>query len=147
MEAALTSPLDRPAVAGRKDPRKSRITNGSALLPGVDGRSPWVRRCKDVLAHHLSDVPDASAAEAAIIRRASVLIVELERMERQFALAGEADPMTLDLYGRVAGNTRRLLEAVGLKRRPRDVTPSLAEYLNHINKQPSEAPIEEEAAP
>jgi subtilase family serine protease len=43
-----------------------------------------VRRCKDVLAQHLSDVPDASAAEAAIIRRASVLIVELE-LVRHFA--------------------------------------------------------------
>jgi hypothetical protein len=39
---------------------------------------------------------------------ASVLIVEPERMERQFALAGEADPAALDLYGRVAGNMRRL---------------------------------------
>jgi hypothetical protein len=29
-------------------------------------------------------------------------------MERQFALAGEADPAALDLYGRVAGNMRRL---------------------------------------
>jgi hypothetical protein len=43
-----------------------------------------VRRCKDVLAQHLSDVPDASAADAAIIRRASVLIVELE-LVRHFA--------------------------------------------------------------
>jgi hypothetical protein len=93
------------------------------LLPGIDGRSAWVRRCKDIIAAHLSDVPDASAAERAIIRRASVLIVELERMERAFALAGEADPVTLDLYGRVAGNMRRLLESVGLQRRARDVTP------------------------
>jgi hypothetical protein len=87
---------------------KSRITNGTALLPGIDGRSP-----------------DATAAEQAIIRRAAVLIVELERMEAKFALAGEADPATLDLYGRVAGNMRRLLEAVGLQRRPRDVSDPL----------------------
>jgi hypothetical protein len=127
--AVENSSADRTAIVRRKDRQKSRITNGSALLPGVDGRSPWVRRCKDVLAAHLSDTPDASAAEHSIIRRASVLTVELERMERQFALAGEADPEQLDLYARVSANLRRLLEAVGLQRRARDVGPTLGEIL------------------
>jgi hypothetical protein len=113
------------------DPRygRSRITNGSALLPGVDGRSPWVRRCKDVIAAHLSDVPDASAAERSIIRRASVLTTELERMEVQFATADGANNDDLDLYARVAGNLRRLLEAVGLKRQARDVSPTLEDIM------------------
>jgi hypothetical protein len=53
-------------------------------------------------------------------RRASVLSVELERMERQFALAGEASSDELDVYQRVANSLRRLLEAVGLQRRPRN---------------------------
>lgn len=76
-EMRLNSPADRPKVGRQKrDPQKSRITNGSALLSGVDGRSPWVRRCKDVIASHLSDHPGASAAERSIIRRASVLTVE-----------------------------------------------------------------------
>src|SRR5262245_66487756 len=119
---SMGSSLDRPAVDRPKDRQKSRITNG-VLLPGVDGRSAWVRRAKDVLSAHLSDCPDASAAERSIIRRAAVLTVELERLEAQFALAGEADAETLDLYGRVSGNLRRLLEAVGLQRRPRDITP------------------------
>jgi hypothetical protein len=39
-------------------------------------------------------------------------MVELERMERQFALAGEASAEDLDIYARVAGNLRRLLESV-----------------------------------
>ncbi len=124
------SEADRPAARQR-----SRVTNGSALLPGVDGRNAWVRRCKDVIASHLSDVPDASAAERSIIRRASVLTVELERFEAKFATAGEATPDDLDLYQRTAGNLRRLLESIGLKRRPRDVTPSVADYVAHINAQ------------
>jgi hypothetical protein len=113
-------------VALPKDSRKSRITNGSALLPGVDGRSPWVRRCKDVIAAHLSDLGgegNTSAAERSLIRRAAVLTTELERLEVKFALAGEASADEIDLYARVSGNLRRLLEAVGLRRRPRDVTP------------------------
>jgi hypothetical protein len=122
MESSSTSPTDRPQVGRPKDAQRSRITNGSALLPGIDGRSAWVRRCKDVIAAHLSDVPDASVAERSIIRRVSTLTVELERLEAKFATAGEARPDDLDLYQRTAGGLRRLLEAIGLQRRPRDVT-------------------------
>jgi hypothetical protein len=126
MEAIQISPPDRPAVVRPKDPQRSRITNGSALLPGVDGRNAWVRRCKDVVNEHIADLggPDnVSAAERSIIRRACVLTVELERLERNFALAGEASTDDIDLYQRVANSLRRLLEAVGLQRRSRDVTP------------------------
>ena len=135
------SSLDRPAVDRPKDRQRSRITNGSALLPGVDQRCAWVRRAKDVIAAHLSDIPDPTAAERSIIRRASVLTVELERLEAAFAVAGEADPETLDLYGRTAGNLRRLLEAVGISRRDaRNITPSLSEYLAVAHKQQGPAP-------
>jgi hypothetical protein len=132
METTVTSPSDRPLVGRQKDPQKSRITNGSALLAGVDGRSAWIRRCKDVIAAHLSDLggeDNTSAAERSIIRRASVMTVELERLEARFAVAGKASERDLDLYIRAAGNLRRLLEAIGLRRRPRDVTPSLSDYL------------------
>ena len=134
----LESSADRPAVDRPKDRQKSRITNGSALLPGVDQRCAWVRRAKDVIAAHLSDlggVDNTSAAERSIIRRASVLTVELERLEAKFALAEQASPEDLDLYQRTAGNLRRLLEAVGLQRRPRTLTPNLKDYLEgHLNE-------------
>jgi hypothetical protein len=44
---------------------KSKITNGSAFLPGIDGRSPWVRRCKDVIADHLVDLGGYDRCSAA----------------------------------------------------------------------------------
>ena len=90
------------------------------LLPGVDQRSTWVRRCKELIADHISDLggeSNCSAAERSIVRRAAVLSVELERLEVRFALAGEASADDIDLYARVAANLRRLLESVGLKRR------------------------------
>jgi hypothetical protein len=130
-ESSTDRPADRPAARPRKDPQKSRVTNGSALLPGVDGRSPWIRRCKDVIAAHLSDlggVDNTSAAERSIVRRVAVLTTELERLEAKFALAGAASADDLDLYQRTAGNMRRLLEAVGLQRRQRDVS-TLGEVL------------------
>jgi hypothetical protein len=109
------------------------MTNG-AILPGTDGRSTWGRRLRDLCALHFSDLggdENISEAERAIIRRAAVIITELERMEKSFALSeGAPDISQLETYQRMANTMRRLLEAVGLQRRPRDVTPSLSQYLN-----------------
>jgi hypothetical protein len=128
----------RAVVERRPSRQRSRVTNGSALLLGTDGRSAWVRRCKDIISAHLNDRPNnTSEATRSIIRRASVITVELERLEVKFAQAGEASAHDLDLYIRAAGNLRRLLEAVGLEREPRDVTPSLHEYLASLPAQDS----------
>jgi hypothetical protein len=125
MEAGLDSPADRRKVG--RNPQRSRITNGGKLLPGiVDERSAWVRRCKDIISQHLVDLggeDNCSSAERSLVRRASVMTVELERLEAKFAQAGEASERDLDLYIRAAGNLRRLLEAIGLRRRPIDITP------------------------
>jgi len=122
---------DRSPIAGR--PARSRVTNG-AILPGVDGRSTWARRLRDLMALHVSDLggdANVSESERAIIRRAAVIITELERMERDFALSEGAPGIPeLEMYQRMANTMRRLLEAVGLQRRPRDVTPHLRQYLN-----------------
>jgi hypothetical protein len=102
-------------------------------LSGVDGRSVWARRLRDLIDIHIEDLggSDAvTAAERSIVRRASTLTVELERMEARFALAGEASAEELDLYSRTAGNLRRLLESVGLQRRAKDVTPDLRDYVS-----------------
>jgi hypothetical protein len=95
------------------------------LLSGADGRGLWPRRLKDLIGDHISDLggeSNCSSAERSLIRRASVLEVELERYESKFATNGEATDKDLDLYQRTAGNLRRLLESVGLKRVPRDIT-------------------------
>jgi bifunctional DNA primase/polymerase-like protein len=83
---------------------------GFKAFLGVDGRSPWVRRAKDIIASHLSDLGGddvVSAAERSIVRQASCLTVELEKLETKFALAGEASSADLDLYIRASGNLRR----------------------------------------
>jgi hypothetical protein len=64
------------------------------------------------------------------------LTVELERLEAKFATAGEADANELDLYARVAANLRRLLEAVGLQRRPKDISvPTLSDIAREIEDE------------
>jgi hypothetical protein len=121
METSPSSPPGSPAPAKRKDPLRSRVGNGSALLTNIDHRSAWYRRFKDCLFDHLSDVPNATSSERSIIRRAATLEVELERFETKFANAGEASDSDLDLYQRTAGNLRRLLESIGFERRPKAI--------------------------
>lgn len=126
-------PTTRTTEKARKPQARSRVSNGSTVLPGVDGRSTWVRRLRDLIALHLSDLggEDAvSEAERSIVRRASTLEVELERLEAKFATSGEADAADLDLYQRTSNTMRRHLESVGLQRRAKDVTPDLATYVN-----------------
>ena len=131
MEGVANSPHDRRRIG--RDPQRSRITNGGKLLPGiVDERSAWVRRCKDVIAMHVSDLggeDNTSAAERSIVRRLSVMTVELERLEAKFAQAGEASERDLDLYVRGVGSLRRCLETLGLRRRARLIEPSLADII------------------
>jgi hypothetical protein len=102
------------------------------LLPGVDGRNAWVRRAKDLLALHISDLggeDNVSEAERALVRRAVTLIVELERREMIFAQAGAADDDALAIYQTTVNTLRRTLEALGLQRRPRDVGLTLGQIL------------------
>jgi hypothetical protein len=105
--------------------QRSRVANGTALLDGVDGRSVWVRRAKETIADLTADAGGAdrlSTAEHSIIRRAATLTVELELLEKQFAVAGTGAPIDLlDAYQRASNSLRRLLEAVGLQRRMRPV--------------------------
>ena len=144
-KSAERRPVDDPSVTPRKG--RSRVTNGKVLIAGVDQRSPWVRRCKDVIAAHLSDlggVDNTSAAERSIIRRAAVLTTELEVLEVRFAKAGEASAADLEVYQRCSNSLRRLLEAIGLQRRSRDVTPTLSEYLASLPREPTPAQSESE---
>ncbi len=85
-------PLDSNQIAEATPTQRSRVTNGSALLPNIDGRSSWARRCRDVLALHVSDLGGdeaVSEAERSICRRAAVLTTELELLEARFAQSGE----------------------------------------------------------
>ncbi len=127
-QTADTAPsAARKRVPDRKAYARTRMTNAweSALLPGVDGRTLWARRCRDLIGAHIADlggIDNVSEAEKSIVRRCAVLTTALERLEVKFAQAnGDVDPNDLDLYQRTAGNLRRLLEAIGLRRRPRDV--------------------------
>jgi hypothetical protein len=131
---------------------RSRVSNGKSLFADavVDGRSTWARRLRDLLALHVSDLGGedvVTAAEHSLCRRISTITVELELLERKFALKGKgAAAEDLDLYLRGANSLRRLLESIGLKRVSRDVTPLLHDYLaerSAAKEDPANVEVEE----
>jgi hypothetical protein len=108
---------------------KSAITNGSALLHNVDGRSATMRRLRDIIHAHQADLGGAaelSEGQRAILRRAALLQLQLEMMEQKFALRedGCASGKEMETYQRSSNSLRRLLESLGLHegRKARDVT-------------------------
>jgi hypothetical protein len=115
-----------PRVHDDSEPRprtlRSAVTNGTRLHAEADGRTVWSRRFRDLVLGHISDLGGRSVlseAQIALIKRASTLEVELERMEGRLSQGEHVD---LDKYGRATGNLRRVLETLGLKREPRDIT-------------------------
>ena len=117
---------DNATVTTIKPTARSRVTNGSRLLPNTDGRSVWARRLRDLCEMYTREMGGheaVSLAESLLIRRASTLVVELELLESRLSQADGADERGLDAYQRCTNTLRRTLEALspGLQRRQRSV--------------------------
>jgi hypothetical protein len=69
---------------------------------------------------------DPSGAQTAIARRASALCVVCEQAEAEMVAGGVLD---LAEFTTAANSLRRLLSDLGLERRLKDVSPSLASYV------------------
>jgi hypothetical protein len=138
--AALSTAESRLAYA------RSRTSNGRFLFGrDVDQRGAYPRRLRDLLSEHIQDLggeTNTSLAERSILRRIATISVELELLERKFVIANGASAQDLQLYLSASNTLRRLLEAVGLPRRAKDVTPPTWEEI----AQESEARHAAEAA-
>ncbi|MEL7719025.1 hypothetical protein AAG598_03185 [Citromicrobium bathyomarinum] len=120
------SAQDSARVGTMSPASRSRIANGSAVLAGVDGRSVTYRRYRDILGQLVSDLGgDPSEAQMQIARRAASLAVWAEEQD---ASAANGEPLDIGTYTTASNSLRRLLADLGLERRARDVTPSIAEY-------------------
>ncbi len=150
MKAGKNKPGDRKRLTPTLAAFRSSITNGSSLFVGVDERSSYCRRFRDVLAAHISDLGGqgvCSESECSLARRVATLTVALERLESKFAENdGEACATDLLTYQRIASCLRRCLETLagGLARRPKPVE-SLASYLEAKYSRDAEEALEAEA--
>jgi hypothetical protein len=102
---------------------RSKVTNGTKVFAiGGDGRGAWTRRWKDMNEAHVADLggPEGlSEAQLSLCRRCAALEVQLEQMEAKMS---EGDvTVDMDLYGRLAGHLRRILETLGIERRAKSL--------------------------
>jgi hypothetical protein len=116
--------------------RRSGVTNGQRMYLALrDRNSVFGRRLADLNALMLSDLGGhglCSEAEKALVRRAAMLMLQLEIMEQRWVEknGGEASEKSLMVYQGTVGGLRRVLRDLGLKRRARDVTPTLHELMH-----------------
>lgn len=98
-------------------------------LSDLDGRTNAAKAARALIADLESDLGGAdrlSAAERALVVRAAVTGAMVEHLEATWLSGGEYD---VAAYTTLAKLQLRLLTALGLQRRPRDVTPDLTDYV------------------
>ena len=144
MDIAETTPQPSGQFSAKRQPaRKPRprynshigIDGDSRLLPLTDGRSVSARRFKNLatdIANDLGGTDHLSEAQQQLIRRASMLSAESERLEALWA-RGEAE-FDINAYAVLTNALGRVLKLLGLRRVPRPVdganTTALATYFN-----------------
>lgn len=119
-------PGQRPPHATPKPQARTRAGNGSVVLNNADGRSIVYRRYREILASLVSDMGgDPSEAQEQIARRAASLAIWCEQSDTD---AANGKPIDIGAYTTASNTLRRLLESLGLERKARNVTPTIAEY-------------------
>jgi hypothetical protein len=138
--------LSVPSSARRRAPSRSvrprsAVTSGRQMFYDGDENSAWSRRFNDLIIGHIHDISAGlgadvlSEAQLSLCRRAAAIECELERLD---AMLSRSEFVNLDAYGRAASHLRRLFETLGLERKPRDVTPTLAEIAEQIDAEKRE---------
>jgi hypothetical protein len=128
--------LERSATADRPSRLRSRITNGTKLVAGLDGRSAEARRYRDLVIAYADDLGGAdklTEAQRTLIAQAATLQVQAERGQGAI-LRGEQ--VNAEQLTRLANSTMRILTRLGLKRERRDEAPDLASYLAEHHPEP-----------
>jgi hypothetical protein len=105
-----------------------RALGGVLSIDALDQRRRPYRRYESIRSAVLADMggeENVSEVQKQLISKFATLALQLENQEAA-ALAG--NEIDVDLFGRCAGHLRRIAEALGFKRVPREV-PNLAQYL------------------
>jgi hypothetical protein len=95
---------------------RSRLTNGSVALAGVDGRTAQARRFRDLLDGFLREAGDTSEFAQSLARRAAALSIFLEGEEAKLV---SGQPVDIGGMTTAANALRRLLADLGIKREAR----------------------------
>jgi hypothetical protein len=119
-------------VTGPKAPAtlRSRITNHSDLLPGLDGRTAAARRFRDLVSAYIADqggIDRCSEIKLGLLRRLAATTVQSEIIEARMVNGEAIDISTLCT---LASTSVRIAQRLGIERVPKNVTPTLNEYID-----------------
>jgi hypothetical protein len=120
----------RPPGARNKNRPPSFLQDDPRLGPARRFRTLVSRMAID-----LGGVESLSAGQQQLIRPCAMISVQCELMEQK---AAEGETFDVTAYSTLTGQLTRTLTTLGLKREPRDMTPTLRDYLN--TTQPSVTP-------
>jgi len=122
-------PIDHTQIAALSPTARSKLTNHRELLPGLDGRSAGARRFRDLIGQIVADqggLDRLSESRIQLIKRFSAACVIAEQLESKLAAGEEID---LHQHALLVSSLVRLSTRLGIDRIPREVRPSLQEYL------------------
>jgi len=103
----------KPRIEPTSPTTRSRVSNRSRILPGVDGRSALARRFRDICrSYELEAGGEVSEVERDLIRQAAGLVVRGEQMQ---AALIRGEPVNNDELVRISSTAKRLLETIRAK--------------------------------
>ena len=105
---------------------RSKVTNGTRLLEGIDGRSPSARRYRDLVesfTHDLGGMDQLTESDRALVRQAASLTIRAQQLQTAIV---NGEPVNPDELIRLTNTVRRTLAGSQRRERP---APTLGDYL------------------
>jgi len=129
---------NNPQIRAKWEPAAGQIAPKARLLTldGLDGRTAAYREAKQLVTEietDLGGVEHLSAMERQMVQHGAVLGAIAADMEAKYLQGRNIDLVQLCT---VLNAQRRSFDAIGYKRRQRDVTPTLEQVLSGINEGP-----------
>lgn len=127
-------PPDATQIEAKSDPDATKAGPKIRLLTlaDLDKRTTAAKRARDLIRSvhvDLGGLDRLATGEKQVVQRAVLLGVMAEDIESRWLMGEAVDPVTL---ATLANAQRRLFESLGMARRPREVTPSVADYVAHV---------------
>ena len=108
------------------------MTNHKDLLPGLDGRSASARRFRDLvnaIVAEMGGLDRCSEIKLGLVRRLAATTVQAEMLEARMV---DGEQIDVGQLCTLASTTVRIASRLGLERRAKPVTPTVKDYLEHI---------------
>lgn len=113
-------------VNGISTTNRSRVSNGTKLAVGIDGRSPEARRFRDVIKDYEAEFEAVSSFDRSLIRDAAFLKIKMEALQAKHLSGGD---VASDEIVRLSGQLRRMLTS--LRRKAQADTPAAPSIAHH----------------